>query len=384
MTAGHRMAFIAVRAGGPAVAGDRFDRRTICARVMRPHRSENLMWDRHPIRLSLVHMLPAIADDHGVPLAPLLGRAGLPDAAPAEQLLGGDRVVARGQVSTLLFHLARRSGDAAIGLDLAAAADPMRLGLAGRALFAGRTLRECFDALHHQMPDLQGGVSVAIEERDGVARWRHRLVDSDPDHAQVLNEGIGAFTLEALRAITGGDAAPVNMRFAHRAKAPATLYEDRLNAGVSFGAGEGIEIMFDARWLDQPNLLYAPAPQGAAASLPPAPLALDDDALIAMVDALFDSAALSGTLSLVDTARSLGLSPRTLQRRLARLGTSYEVQLDSWRHAQARLHLGGSSVPVASVSRALGYGHPAHFVRAFRRWEGRTPLAFRSAAGLER
>ena len=98
---------------------------------------------------------------------------------------------------------------------------------------------------------------------------------------------------------------------------------------------------------------------------------------------LFDSAALTGTLSLVDTARSLGLSPRTLQRRLARLGTSYEEQLDLWRHAQARLHLGGSSVPVASVSRALGYGHPAHFVRAFRRWEGRTPLAFRTAARLD-
>ena len=342
------------------------------------------MWDRHPIRLSLVHMLPAIANNHGVPLAPLLGRAGLPDAAPPEQLLGGDRVVARGQVSTLLFHLARRSGDAAIGLDLAAAADPMHLGLAGRALFAGRTLRDCFDALHHQMPDLQGGVSVAIEERDGVARWRHRLVDSDPDHAQVLNEGIGAFTLAALRAITGGDAAPVNMRFAHRAKAPATLYEDRLNAGVSFGAGEGIEIMFDARWLDQPNLLYAAAPDVAAGGLPPAPVTLDDNALIAMVDALFDSAALSGTLSLVDTARSLGLSPRTLQRRLARLGTSYEVQLDCWRHAQARLHLGGTSVPVASVSRALGYGHPAHFVRAFRRWEGRTPLAYRTSARMDR
>ena len=342
------------------------------------------MWDRHPIRLSLVHMLPGIADDHGVPLAPLLGRAGLPDAAPPEQLLGGDRVVARGQVSTLLFHLARRSGDAAIGLDLAAAADPMHLGLAGRALFAGRTLRECFDALHHQMPDLQRGVSVAIEERDGVARWRHRLADSDPEHAQVLNEGIGAFTLRALRAITGAEALPAHLRFAHRAKAPATLYEERLNAGVSFGTGDGIEITFDAHWLDQPNLLFAPVPDGTATGLPPAPVSLDDDALIAMIDALFDSAALTGALSLVDTARSLGLSPRTLQRRLARLGTSYEVQLDTWRHAQARLHLGGSTSPVTSVSRALGYGHPAHFVRAFRRWEGRTPLAYRTAARMDR
>lgn len=347
------------------------------------------MWDRHPIRLSLVHMLPKVADGQGVPLAPLFGRAGLADAAPRDNALddtslGGDRVVARGQISTLLFHLARRSGEAAIGLDLAAAADPMQLGLAGRALFAGRTLRDCFGALHHQMPDLQGGVSVAIEERDGIARWRHRLADSDPEHAQVLNEGIASFVLRALRAITGADAAPVHLRFAHRAKAPASLYEDRLQAGVSFGAGDGIEISFDARWLDQTNLLFAPAPDGAATGLPPAPVSLDDDALIAMIEALFDSAALTGALSLVDTARSLGLSPRTLQRRLAGLGTSYEGLLDTWRHAQARLHLGGSTAPVSSVSRALGYGHPAHFVRAFRRWEGRTPLAFRTSARIAR
>ncbi|MFG1265119.1 AraC family transcriptional regulator [Xanthobacter aminoxidans] len=344
------------------------------------------MWDRHPIRLSLVHMLPKVADVQGVPLAPLFGRAGLADATPRDcalddTSLGGDRVVARGQISTLLYHLARRSGEAAIGLDLADAADPTRLGLAGRALFAGRTLRDCFSALHHQMPDLQGGVSVAIEERDGVARWRHRLADSDPEHAQVLNEGVATFVLHAMRAITGADAAPLHIRFAHRAKAPPTLYEDRLTAGVSFGSGDGIEITFDARWLDSPNVLFAPAPDGGGAPL--AAVTLSDDALVGMIETLFDSAALTGTLSLVDTARSLGLSPRTLQRRLARLGTSYEEQLDLWRHAQARLHLGGSSVPVASVSRALGYGHPAHFVRAFRRWEGRTPLAFRTAARLD-
>lgn len=345
------------------------------------------MWDRHPIRLAMVHMLPGIADDHGVPLMPLLGRAGLVDAAPRAadgdaDALAGDRVVMRAQISTLLLHLARCSGEPAIGLDLAAAADPARLGLAGRALFAGRTLRDCLAALHRQMPDLQGGVSLVLEERDGIARWRHRLADSDPDHAQVLNEGVAAFMTRGLRAISGANAPPLHIRFAHRAKAPARLYEDRLGAGVSFGAGDGIEISFDARWLDQPNLVRAaPAPDGATTGLPLSPVTLDGDFLVTMIDALFESAALTGALSLVDTARSLGLSPRTLQRRLARLGTTYEAQLDAWRSARARLHLGDSALPVGAISRRLGYGHAAHFVRAFRHWEGRTPLDFRTAAG---
>ena len=109
----------------------------------------------------------------------------------------------------------------------------------------------------------------------------------------------------------------------------------------------------------------------------------DDDALLAVLHRLFASAALSGSLSLVDTARSLGVAPRTLQRRLAGLATTFEVEVDAWRHAQALLHLADGALPVGSVARTLGYGHAAHFIRAFRRWEGRTPLTFRRAVAAE-
>lgn len=60
------------------------------------------MWDRNPVRLSLLHMLPDVAERHGVGLPRLLGRAGL----PAEGAFDDDRIVTRAQICTLLLALA--------------------------------------------------------------------------------------------------------------------------------------------------------------------------------------------------------------------------------------------------------------------------------------
>lgn len=338
------------------------------------------MWDRNPTRLALLHMLPQVAAARGVALAPVLARAGLPGPGA----LAGEAVVARAQICTALLQTARRAGEPTIGLALAAAADPDRLGPAGQALFAGRTLRECLRAHARQMPSLQAGVAMRLVVRDGRAEWHHRLADSDPQHAQVLNEGVTGFLVGAFRGVTAMAPGDLKVSLPHRPQAPVRAYEDLLGAGVVFGAGDGIVLSFDAAWLDRPSHLAAGT--GLAGWAPPGglpPAWQDDDALAAAVRRTFGSAALGGTLSLADTALSLGLSPRTLQRRLAGLGTSFEALLDGWRWTEARRHLATSALPVASVARVLGYGDPAHFVRAFRRWEQRPPLAFRRAAWAE-
>ncbi|ODT20710.1 MAG: hypothetical protein ABS35_19185 [Kaistia sp. SCN 65-12] len=89
---------------------------------------------------------------------------------------------------------------------------------------------------------------------------------------------------------------------------------------------------------------------------------------------------MAGTLSLVDASRSLGLAPRSLQRRLLASGTSFEAVLDEWRRSLARAQLADPALPVGIISRSLGYSDPAHFIRAFRRWEGVAPLAYRRVA----
>ncbi|MFG1290017.1 AraC family transcriptional regulator ligand-binding domain-containing protein [Xanthobacter versatilis] len=340
------------------------------------------MWDRNPVRTSLVHMLPTVADRHGLPLPPLLTKAGL----PPEEAFTGD-VVARAQICTLLAHLAQQAGDPTIGLDLGAMGDPALLGMTGHALFAGRTLRECLAALARQMPSLQGGVALWVDERDGVARWGQCMADSDRGHARVLNEGVAAFMAKAVRAIAGMEPEHLGVSLPHRAQAPIRVYEDKLASRLSFGTGDGVALTFDAAWLDRPNLLMAVALPETDAGRPDLAHRVagdavwrDDEALLGAVLRLVEGAALSGALGLADTARSLGISPRSLQRRLAGLGTSFEACVDEWRHRQARRYLMDAELPVGSIGRALGYSHPAHFVRAFRRWEGHTPLSFRRAA----
>jgi AraC-like DNA-binding protein len=75
--------------------------------------------------------------------------------------------------------------------------------------------------------------------------------------------------------------------------------------------------------------------------------------------------------SLVEVARELGLTPRTLQRRLKAESTTYRTVLD-----QARLELAGrallQSAPTARVAESLGFSEPAAFQRAFKRWTGTT------------
>lgn len=333
------------------------------------------MWDRHPVNLSLLHMLPDVAAHQGVALQPLLGRAGI-----GRELEPGRRV-ARAQIATLLEEFSRRTGSPGIGLDLAASANPMRLGPSGHALMNGRTLREGLSAHARHMPSLQGGVHIALDESDGRACWRHSFADSDAGHAGVLNEGVAAFMVAALRAVIGEVGGDLRLRLPHRARMPARDYEDKLGAGVSFGNGVGIAVSFDAAWLDRPNALFGAMPPSSddGATSPYAWDWCDENALIETLELIIAAAALSGRLSLVDASRSLGLSPRSLQRQLARLGTSFEVLVDAWRRAQARRRLLDPTLSVSSIARLLGYRDPAHFVRAFRRWENTPPTKWREA-----
>jgi AraC-like DNA-binding protein len=339
------------------------------------------MHDRNPTRLSLVHMLPDIAAAHGVAIAPLLASAGI----VADEAVLDDRVVARAQICALLNNLARRAGVPTIGIDLAAAADPQRLGLSGIAMLSGRTLRECMIAHARHMPGLQGGVQMVLREQQGRAFWLHRMEDSEPATARVLYEGIAAFVVAAVRAVLGEQHAPMHVTLPHRPIVPALQYEEKLKTAVSFQPGQGIVISFDATLLDRPNVLlpaisgWSPDPEAAAVRpVSEEESALSDNELLLSLQSIIEAAALSGMLSLRNAAATLGLSPRGLQRRLAAMGTAFEVLIDDWRRNTATASLSDPALRVATVSGRLGYADTAHFIRAFHRWEGMSPTAFRA------
>jgi len=84
-----------------------------------------------------------------------------------------------------------------------------------------------------------------------------------------------------------------------------------------------------------------------------------------------------GTPTLRDTARTLGVSARTLQRRLSNEHTTFAQLVDSLRHDMAHRLLQDRSHAIYEVAFLLGYSDTSTFHRAFRRWHGMTPSAFR-------
>jgi AraC-like DNA-binding protein len=82
-------------------------------------------------------------------------------------------------------------------------------------------------------------------------------------------------------------------------------------------------------------------------------------------------------LTVGSCADLVGMSSRTLQRRLAEHETSFNQLLDQTRFDCAKQLLQDKSVSVSDICYELGYENPANFTRAFKRWAGVTPRKHR-------
>lgn len=78
-------------------------------------------------------------------------------------------------------------------------------------------------------------------------------------------------------------------------------------------------------------------------------------------------------------ANALNTSPRTMNRQLAQLNTSYQHTLDEARREKAIELLDTSTLSIEKISTNLGYNDPSNFGRAFRRWLGQSPRAYRQS-----
>jgi AraC-like DNA-binding protein len=77
-------------------------------------------------------------------------------------------------------------------------------------------------------------------------------------------------------------------------------------------------------------------------------------------------------------ARELGLSGRSLRRRLESEGTSYRELVQARRYEQACTLLRNHAVALQDAAHALGFSDAAGFHRAFRRWTKLTPNEYRA------
>ena len=85
-------------------------------------------------------------------------------------------------------------------------------------------------------------------------------------------------------------------------------------------------------------------------------------------------------INLRSVAKEIGMSSRTLQRRLKCSGVDFEDLKDETRRSEALRLIRVGRYSATEIAYMVGYSDPAHFTRAFKRWTGRTPSHFRSAS----
>lgn len=141
-----------------------------------------------------------------------------------------------------------------------------------------------------------------------------------------------------------------------------------------------LDVAFDAALLDQPlprsdSQLFGYLARRAdelQASL------RDEASWTAQVRRELTAGLAHGEPRVADIARRLAVSERTLNRRLEAEGTRFATLLDESRRERALLLIEDPALSTGELAFLLGYSEPSAFFRAFKRWTGMTPGAYRS------
>jgi AraC-like DNA-binding protein len=268
-----------------------------------------------------------------------------------------------------------------IGLELGQLLGGRGLGVVGFAMKHGGSVRDALDVLgRFRALVLDPAIPTLAVRKDGSG-WVACFTQVVPPPFLSMRhpaETQMASTLTALRALTGRTIRPERAAFPHAAPRETSAHRALFGKQLSWRA-PAAELIFQASVLDLPIV-------GADPTLA-AYLTRRADALLgelsrpeSMVDATRRQIGLelsSGEPSAAGIARKLGSSARTLQRRLKEEGSSFSRLLEEVRRDRAIALLEGGRLLGYEVAFLLGYKEASAFFRAFRRWTGATPDAFR-------
>jgi AraC-like DNA-binding protein len=248
--------------------------------------------------------------------------------------------------------------------------------------FIGRsaaTLREAMESLARFGRIINAGVDWVFVQRTGYGVLEHRVPAETEGLGRILNEYTMAFVHRASLESVGARWKMRRLYFAHPPPAdpaPLTAY---FGVAPTFGTGvSGFEI--DDEILALPMSSADPAlkkyleEQGRAV-LETRPASTD---LVGRVRQELVRRLGKTEAKVENISEALELSARTLQRRLEGEGTSFQGVLDGVREQLAMSYLVNDSLTVSEIAYLLGYSELRAFDRAFRRWTGKTPVAWRS------
>ena len=251
------------------------------------------------------------------------------------------------------------------------------LGLVGRMMLHSETFGDALRSLvaHLSVQDRVVVPSLAVEEDTAVLGYA--VYQPGMESADQITDGTIACAVNAIRALLGADWAPAEVLLPRSQPADTEPYRRHFLAPVRFDQ-ESAALVFPSRYLElrisgadsllrtmlEERISQLKARQGCEFS---------DD-----IRRLLRIRLTSTRCSADDIADLLAMHRRTLSRHLKDGGMGYRDIANEIRFEIARQLLEDTEVPLGQIAAALDYSEASAFTRAFRRWSGETPTAWRA------
>jgi AraC-like DNA-binding protein len=315
---------------------------------------------------------PALIRQLGVDPAPIIAAAGLELEVFSDP---SNRIPYEGALH-VLNEAAVRTRCPHIGLLLGRMWGTSDLGLLGELVrhspTVGTGLQE-FVVNHHLNSE---GALAFVVHRDKIVDLGYAVYVPFAASCSPLYDGALAALVSILRELCGDGWSPAAVFLTHSAPDNVAPYREYFQAPLHFGSDVCV-LRFGAHWLDRP--VAGADPQRLRLARAKA-LAIGEPRLVEKVQRTLRTLLLHSRGSGADVAQSLAMHRRTLDRRLSAAGTTFQEVLDRVRFAVTKELLDGSTLTLIDITATLGYADEASFIRAFRRWTGTTPGAWRDSA----
>lgn len=270
------------------------------------------------------------------------------------------------------------TGDACIGLHLAE----------NMPLYKGQVLQYLFlssptfgDGLKRTL-NYQRLLSDASQARVGVeGDLAFILVDTASDQVtgiRHVSESMVAALIRFFRYVTDDAFQPSKVHLSHNEPDSTGEYERIYQCSVAFNQPEA-RIYFDRSLLDLPSSHAEPELLHLHEKLASEHVAkLERQDVVSRVYKVFGEVLETGQVNLDNVAERLEIKPRTLRTRLTEAGTNFNQLLADYRCNLAKHLLSDTSESIDEIVYLTGFSEPSTFYRAFKRWTGQTPVAYRN------
>jgi AraC-like DNA-binding protein len=267
------------------------------------------------------------------------------------------------------------------GLLVGQRATILSMDLVGRLMQHSETVGAALEALVSNLSVQDRAVVASLSVSDGVALLTYAAYQPETASAEQIIEAAMAVTVNALRTLCGTGWCPTEVLLPRAVPAQTESYRRLFRAPVRFNQ-ESATLVVPAADLTRQvagadPLLRTMLEEQIRRLRDSAGSEFSDD-----IRRLLRTRIMDQRCSADDMAGLLTMHRRTLSRRLRYSGSGYRAIANEIRFEIARQLLEETDVALAQIADALGYSEASAFTRAFRRWSGQTPTAWRGDSRL--